>query len=105
PATSGAATLRYDTSPVRYGVLALQAIFWLVAIRFARRSRRQGPVAATLTGTPSTPAPVAPAEPVVEPADWLAPAEEWPADPTPALLDELEPEPAPEPAPDEEDRP
>ncbi|WP_432428728.1 glycosyltransferase [Salinilacustrithrix flava] len=115
PATSGDATLRYDTAPVRYGVLAFQALFWLVAIHFARRTRRRDPVATTSPTrvTPATPA--APAESVVEPADWLAPAEEWPADPTPALLDELEPEPAPEsepepdpepaPDPDEEDRP
>ena len=103
PATSGDATLRYDTSPVRYGVLAFQAIFWLVAIHFARRSRRRPPVAPAVSAPPSTPEPVAPTQRADEPADWLAPAEEWPADPTPTLLDELEPEPEPE--PDQEERP
>ena len=34
---------------------------------------------------------------------WRVSAGEWPADPTPELLDELEPE--PNPAQDEEDRP
>ncbi|HSP03173.1 MAG TPA: hypothetical protein VLR27_06705, partial [Acidimicrobiales bacterium] len=103
PATSGEATLRYDTAPVRYGVLAFQALFWLVAIRFARRARHRAPVVLPSSEPALTSEPVPPAEPAGEPADWLAPAEEWPADPVPALLDELEPEPAPE--PDEEERP
>lgn len=41
PQTGGDAVLRYDTSPLRYGVLAFQALFWLVAIRFARGTRRR----------------------------------------------------------------
>lgn len=137
PETGGEAVLRYDTQPVRYGVLAFQALFWLVAISFARRLRRRpelvapSPAAepaprppsafAPLDPLPSATTPVVSAEAVsdaVEPADvpsgeattgapgggadWLAPAEEWPADPTPELLDELEPE---QPDQDEEDRP
>ena len=42
PETGGDAVLRYDTSPLRYGVLAFQALFWLLALRFARRVRRRG---------------------------------------------------------------
>jgi GT2 family glycosyltransferase len=129
PTTSGDAVLRYDTQPVRYGVLAFQALFWLVAVHFARRLRRRSlvlpaptapapaptaaPALAPLAPLPSTTTPVVDAttagevapgvpedETVREPTtgstaertDWLAPAEEWPADPTPALLHELEPD-------------
>lgn len=116
PATGGEAVLRYDTQPVRYGVLAFQAFFWLVAIRFARRLRRvhrpaptlrpPAPAGASLAavaprpaaGTAVVDAPVAgevgaTASTPGEGTDWLAPAEEWPADPTPTLLHELEDEP------------
>jgi GT2 family glycosyltransferase len=52
PETGGDAVLRYDTALVRYGVLAFQAFFWLVAIGFARRLRR--PVVAVPTlGAPA----------------------------------------------------
>jgi len=40
---SGEAVLRYDTDPLRYGVLALQVVLWVVAIRFARRVRWTAP--------------------------------------------------------------
>lgn len=137
PATGGQAVLRYDTQPVRYGVLAFQALFWLVAIGFARRLRRSPAAAAPVPSTSGEPAgppaafapfdplpsatvpvvaataaaEVPPPVPTLEPtttdgdegADWLAPAAEWPADPTPALLDELEPGSAPD--QDEEGRP
>ena len=39
PAT-GAATLRYRTSPLRYGALAAQAALWVVAVRELSRRRR-----------------------------------------------------------------
>jgi hypothetical protein len=35
----GEGVLRYDTEPLRYGVVAVQVVLWLVAIRFARRVR------------------------------------------------------------------
>lgn len=38
--TGGAAVLRYDTSPLRYAMVALQLLFWVLAVRFARRLRR-----------------------------------------------------------------
>lgn len=106
PVTGGDAVLRYDTPPVRYGVLAFQALFWGVAIAFARRLRRRPEVATPALSIPTvrTPSPTPPTGVAgAEGADWLAPAEEWPDDPVPALLDELEPAPAP--AEDEEDRP
>jgi GT2 family glycosyltransferase len=133
PSTSGDAVLRYDTQPVRYGVLGFQALFWLVAIQFARRLRRGAVVGPTLTAPASAPPSLAPLDPlptttnpvvaaplaatpqVVDPepdptsveegegSDWLAPAEEWPEDPTPTLLDELEDEPAPAVRPDDEE--
>lgn len=126
PATSGSAVLRYDTQPVRYGVLAFQALFWLVAVQFARRLRRGDPTLPEL----SPPARLTPAGPAPEPAllgtpaiqaageeptvdaptaasSWLAPAEEWPEDPTPTLLDELDDlddAPDPDDAPEDQDR-
>lgn len=42
--TGGEAVLRYDTSPLRYGMILLQVIFWALAIRTARRLRRRGVV-------------------------------------------------------------
>jgi len=38
-ADGGPATLRFNTSPLRYGVLALQALAWLWALKFAVRQR------------------------------------------------------------------
>jgi hypothetical protein len=103
PQTSGQAVLRYDTDPLRYGVLAFQVLFWLLAIRFARRVRRGGAHEAT-SPTLAPPGPFTVPAPPLEPEkgqDWLAPPEAWPADPTPALLDEIEGEPEP----DQEERP
>ena len=49
---SGQATLRFRTSPLRYAMLALQAVLWLVAVRVVirRRPARPAPVPA---GEPS----------------------------------------------------
>ncbi len=48
PDVGGEAVLRYDTSPLRYGVVAFQALFWLLAVRFALRARRRAEVAPVL---------------------------------------------------------
>jgi GT2 family glycosyltransferase len=60
PATSGDAVLRYDTEPVRYGVLAFQALFWLIAIHVARRSRRREVVVAAVRAPGRRPSPPTP---------------------------------------------
>jgi len=44
PETGGEAVLRYDTDLLRYGVLAFQVLFWVLAIRFALRARAGTPV-------------------------------------------------------------
>ncbi len=41
PDTGGDAVLRYDTSLARYGVITLQAIFWVLAVLGVIRSRRR----------------------------------------------------------------
>ena len=40
--TGGHAVLRYDTSLARYGVLAIQAAFWIIALIGVIRGRRRG---------------------------------------------------------------
>ena len=53
PEASGDAVLRYDTDPLRYGVLALQLVLWLLALRWARRVRRRDDVVPTLPPFPT----------------------------------------------------
>ena len=45
-AQGGQATLRFHTSPLRYGMLAFQAIGWLAVVRVVVR-RRRSPEGAT----------------------------------------------------------
>ena len=53
PQTSGAGVLRYDTDPLRYVVLAVQLVLWLLALRWAVRVRRRGDVVPTLPPFPA----------------------------------------------------
>jgi len=43
PEAGGRGVLRYDTDPLRYGVVLVQVVLWLVAVRVARRVRRNDP--------------------------------------------------------------
>ncbi|MFP5322142.1 MAG: glycosyltransferase [Acidimicrobiia bacterium] len=99
PDASGGAELRYDTDLLRYGVVALQLVLWLLVIRTARRVRRPGDPVVTAAPLPPAP-PVEPPDPAPtgsggEPRrDWLAPPEAWPSDPTidlPSTTEEEQP--------------
>jgi GT2 family glycosyltransferase len=90
---SGEAVLRHDTDLVRYGVLALQLVLWLVAIAWARRVRRpDDPVPALSPFPVADPEPrrVPPPPAPPERGEWLAPPDQWPTDPTISVLDDPE---------------
>jgi len=54
PEASGDAVLRYDTDPLRYGVLAVQLVLWVLALRWARRVRRRDDVVPTVAPFPAS---------------------------------------------------
>ena len=39
-ADGGDAVLRYDTNPLRYGIVIVQVLFWIVALVSLRRATR-----------------------------------------------------------------